>query len=110
MTEERKMSKKKTSHSINKKHKRFYVMFNHESGDYEIKSIDETKDPQTILKIMVDDMYLFTGSYAECHAFKKGYRLGYLTFKQYYKQNVDRILKTISDKIFDKDITMNDME
>lgn len=102
--------KKKKKYFMGRKHKQFYVSFNQKSGDYEIKPIPDEEDVWKVWKHLADEMYIYQGSYAECTAFKKGYDLGYSTFKHYYKSRFDTLLKDISKSIFDHDIKMTEVQ
>lgn len=104
------MNKKKKKYFFGRKHRQFYIAFDNKINEYVIKPVPEDDDYMKVLRIMIDELYLFMGSYAECSAFKKGYQLGYSTFKQYYKNNVDKVLKDISEKIFGNDIKMEEKD
>ena len=103
------MSKKKI-YTMGRKQKQFYITYNNKNYEYEIKPIPDNKTIEEISKLLIDEYYIYSGSYAECYAFKKGYFIGYNTFKQYYKNNVNKVLKDISKAIFDHDVEMKEIE
>ena len=104
---------KKKQYCMGRKHMQFYITFDEKECQYVIKPI-KTNDPQEILEIFVKEQSLFSGTYAECHAFQRGYQTGYSIMKTYLKQNLDNAvtsaIKVVSKKVFDNDVSMKEEE
>lgn len=104
---------KKQCNVLGRKHMQFYVTFDEKDHMYVIKPI-KTNDPQKILEISVKERSLFSGSYAECHAFQRGYSMGYSIMKMYLKQNLEKNVKLTveqtSKNVFDHDVVMKEEE
>ncbi len=86
-------NKKKKVYVLGRKHKQFYITFN--GNKFEIKPYDENLESMEMLKIMIGEHYLYSGTYAECAAFKRGYEHGYSIMKMYLKS------------VFEKNISMD---